>query len=44
VVGNVMVPEFAPRQGVKIQVRENENVSEQAGNDANMLTLCILQH
>ncbi len=26
VLSNVMVPEFAPKQGVKIQVQENENV------------------
>ncbi|KAK9701765.1 E1 ubiquitin-activating protein [Basidiobolus ranarum] len=27
-VSNVMVPEFTPRQGVKIQVNENENVGQ----------------
>ncbi|KAI9193586.1 uncharacterized protein BJ171DRAFT_251536 [Polychytrium aggregatum] len=29
VLENIIVPEFSPKQGVKIQVQENENVSQQ---------------
>ncbi|ORX81993.1 ubiquitin-activating emzyme E1 [Basidiobolus meristosporus CBS 931.73] len=32
-VANVMVPEFSPRQGVKIQVNENENDSSAQNTD-----------
>jgi len=33
---NVMVPEFAPKQGVKIQVTENENVGGESADEAEL--------
>lgn len=36
ILADVIVPEFSPRQGVKIQVQENENVtSATAGESSN---------
>jgi len=36
---NVMVPEFSPKQGVKIQVTENENVGGESADETEMRTL-----
>lgn len=44
---NVIVPEFKPKEGVKIQVQENETVDQDSGNGkciflmCNYLFLCI---
>ena len=45
IADSVLVPEFTPRSGVKIQVNENEPVANEAGGSTSCDTpfiLCIL--
>ncbi|KAJ3092989.1 SPS-sensor component ptr3, partial [Quaeritorhiza haematococci] len=39
VLANVIVPEFAPKSGVKIQVQENENVSAPSADQSELDTI-----